>query len=412
MPEEVHGWLKRLGLIERHFQTGDSGISVIADKPVKTSPHMIRLDKIPLTRPMITTRCKERVMEVLSSGHLTEGPVTRTFENAVKQFVGASYCLATTSCTTGLDMALRAIGVGTGDEVIVPDYTYPATAMAVRLLGATPVIVDIDPQTMLVDYDALEAAITPATKALIPVSLFGNPLDADRLTAIKKRHKVWIIEDAACSLGASYKGRLVGELADITIFSLHPRKILTTGEGGLVVTNDNQLADWMDSFKHFGLDMRSGTSRSDATFLRPGTNYKMSDILAAVGLGQMEDIDNILQERQLLAKRYEACFAKIPGIILPHVTFGGAHAYQSFCIFVENRDQIKETLCTQGIEVQIGTYALHRQPAFREDHGCRVNGPCTNSDWVFDHCLALPLYLGMTFTEQDQVVEALCQALR
>jgi dTDP-4-amino-4,6-dideoxygalactose transaminase len=377
----------------------------------KRYPGKTQLYKIPLIRPRIGKHCKERVMEVLDSGHLTEGSVTHTFENTVRQFVGVTHCLATTSCSTGLDMALHAIGVAAGDEVIVPDYTYPATAAAVRLLGATPVIVDVDPQTMLVDYAALEAAITPATKALLPVSLFGNPLDADRLAAIKNHHEVWIVEDAACSLGASYKGRLVGGLADITVFSLHPRKILTTGEGGLVVTEDAQLAEFMDSYKHFGLDMHHSTSPRDATFLRIGSNYKMSDILAAVGLGQMEEIDNILKERRFLAKRYEARLAKIPDITLPRATFGGEHAYQSFCIFLENRNQIMDTLREQGIEVQIGTYALHRQPAFRDDPDCRVNGSCTNSDWVFDHCLALPLFHGMTFAEQDQVVEALCQSM-
>ena len=150
----------------------------------------------------------------------------------MREYTGAACCLAATSCTTGLDMALRALGIGPGDEVAVPDYTYPATATVVRLLGASATLVDVDPRTMLVDYDALEAAITPATKAVMPVSLFGNPLDWDRLDDIRRRRGVFLIEDAACALGSSYKGRRTGILADITVFSLHPRKTVTTGEGG------------------------------------------------------------------------------------------------------------------------------------------------------------------------------------
>lgn len=367
--------------------------------------------EIPLTRPYISPKVKDSVLEVLDSGHLTEGPVTRKLEKTVSEYVGANHCLAVTSCTTGLELALRAIGVGPGDEVIVPDYTYPATANVVAIVGAQIVLVDVDPVTMLIDYDDLERAVTPATKAILPVSTFGNPLDYERLFRLKEKHNFQIIEDAACSLGAEYRDRRVGAVADITVFSLHPRKILTTGEGGLVMTDSDNLAEWMKSYKHFGQDLHHGGSSRDAIFRQTGTNYKMSDILAAVGMGQLEDIDLILQERRYLAEGYQTQLANIPDITLPRTTSNGLHAYQSFCVLLENRNQIMDTLRGQGIEVQIGTYALHRQPAFRDNPDCRLNSSLKNSNWVFDHCLALPLFHGMTPEEQTRVVKALCQAM-
>ena len=176
--------------------------------------------KIPLIKPFINDDIKKRVLAVLDSGHLTEGPVTREFEESCRAYLGCKYCIAVTSCTVGLEVALRCLGVGKGDEVIVPDYTYPATADVVRLVGAKTVLVDVDPTTMLIDYDALVAAITPETKAILPVSLFGNPLDYDRLAAIKDKYGIFIIEDAACSLGSEYKGRKVGAIGDMAAFFL------------------------------------------------------------------------------------------------------------------------------------------------------------------------------------------------
>lgn len=209
--------------------------------------------KIPLIRPYITEEVKQEVNRVLDSGYLTEGPVTAALENAVRDYIGCGHVLAVCNCTVGLEMALRALGIGPGDEVIVPDYTYPATVDVINIVGATAILVDICTETMLIDYDAAEAAITDRTSAIMPVSLFGNPLNWDRLSQIKKKHDLFIIEDAACSLGATYKGIKTGTLADISVFSLHPRKFITTGEGGLITTNNPEWAEWMMSYKHFGM---------------------------------------------------------------------------------------------------------------------------------------------------------------
>ena len=205
--------------------------------------------KIPLIKPYITQEVKDKVCDILDSGYLTEGAATRELENSFRDYVGCKYALAVCNCTVGLEMALRAMRVGPGDEVIVPDYTYPATASVVEIVGARIILVDVDPRSMLIDYEAVERAITDKTRAIIPVSIFGNPLDYQRLTRIKEKYNIFIVEDAACSIGAEFKGTKVGNLADISVFSLHPRKFITTGEGGIVTTNNEKWARWMDSYK-------------------------------------------------------------------------------------------------------------------------------------------------------------------
>lgn len=277
--------------------------------------------KIPLIKPYITDDVKNKVMEVLDSGYLTEGPITEKFQEHVASYVGAPHGIAVSSCTTGLELALRCLNIGPGDEVIVPDYTYPATGAVVNIVGATAVIVDINPETLLIDYSALEEAITPKTKAVIPVSLFGNPLDWKRLSAIKQKYGILIIEDAACALGSSYQDKKTGSLADITVFSHHPRKFITTGEGGTVTTGNTEWADWMNSYKHFG--MGKSHSRAATEFLRIGTNYKLSNVLAAIGLAQMEQINNLLTERRRLAETYCNLLSGTSRIRLPKVTEGG-----------------------------------------------------------------------------------------
>lgn len=365
--------------------------------------------RIPLIKPFITDALKTQVCDVLDTGYLTEGPVTRDFEQAIADKVGAARCLAVTSCTTGLELALRAMGVGPGDEVIVPDYTYPATATVVEIVGAKIVIVDVDPQTMLIDYDALEAAITPRTKAAIPVSLFGNPLDWARLNEIKEKYDIFMLEDAACALGSAYEGKMTGSLADISVFSHHPRKFITTGEGGTVTTDNEEWAEWMHSYKHFGMGLNE--SRAATEFMRIGTNYKLSNVLAAIGLAQMTDMDDLLAERRELAVCYRELLADVDGVSLPRITESGAHSWQTFCVFVEHRDRIMQTLRDSGIEAQIGTYSLHMHPAFADNANCRIEGDMAGSRYAYDHALALPMFHAMTEAEQAEVVAALEEAV-
>ena len=364
---------------------------------------------IPLTRPYINQEVKDKICEVLDSGYLTEGQVTRDLERTFEDYVGCKHAIAVTSCTTGLEMALRALGVGPGDEVIIPDFTFPATADVAAIVGAEIVLVDIDPNTMLVDYEALEKAITPKTKVIIPVSLFGNPLDYDRLWAIKDKFGVNIVEDAACSIGAEFKGVKVGNSSDISVFSLHPRKFITTGEGGMVTSNNSEWAKWMDSYKHFGLGGEGlGTA---ATFDSIGTNYKLSNIQAAVGLVQMGHIEDLLTRRLELAEGYIAKLNGHRNVVIPKTTPNGKHSRQSFCIYVENRDEVMQKIRATGVEVQIGTYALHMHKAFNQNKNCHIIGDMPNSRYAFEHCLTLPLYHDMTEEEQEFVVTHLIKII-
>jgi dTDP-4-amino-4,6-dideoxygalactose transaminase len=360
------------------------------------------VSRIPLIRPWITDEVKAKVLEVLDRGYLTEGPVTAEFERACRDHIGCRHAIAMCNCTVGLETALRAAGVAAGDEVIVPDYTYPATASVVDIVGATAVLVDVDPETMLADYAAIEAAVTPRTRAVMPVSLFGNPLDYDRLDAIKRRHGLVIVEDAACSIGARWCGRPVGGFADASVFSFHPRKFITTGEGGLVTTDRDDWAEWMVSYKHFG--MVETASREGTVFGRIGTNYKLSNVLAAIGLVQMRHVEELLSERRRLAERYTALLADHPAVKPMRVTAGGECSWQSYCVVVRDRDRVMKALRAEGIEAQIGTYALHLHPAYRGNPRCRAAGDLVGSRAAFERCLVLPLYHGMTEAEQDRVV--------
>ena len=347
--------------------------------------------KIPLIKPYITEEIKQKVLDVLDSGYLTEGPVTKEFESAFSEYVGSDHAIAVTSCTTGLELALRALGVGPGDEVIVPDYTYPATASVVTIVGAHCRIVDIDPDTMLIDYEKLDRAMTKKTKAIIPVSLFGNPLDYDKLNKIKAKHGIFIVEDAACSIGAEYKNEKVGNQADISVFSLHPRKFITTGEGGMVTTNNSIWAEWMNSYKHFGMDMQN-SAREEISFTMPGTNYKLTNIQAAIGLGQLDKADMLLLDRRIHASQYDDMFIGLEDVSIPITTPGGTHSYQSYCVFTSSRDRIMKALRQQGIEAQIGTYSLHSHVAFQNNNLFTVDGDMSGSKQAYRNCLTLPLY--------------------
>ncbi len=367
------------------------------------------MNNIPLIRPYMTEEVKAAVCDVLDSGYLTEGPVTLEFEELFQAYIGCDYALAVTSCTTGLEMALRAVHIGPGDEVIVPDYTYPATADVVAIVGATAVIVDVNRDTMLIDYHALEQAITQKTKAIIPVSLFGNPLDYDRLNAIKRQYNLYIIEDAACSIGAEFRGEKVGTQADISVFSLHPRKFITTGEGGMIATNTPEWAEWMRSYKHFGMGVAG--SRLTTHFERIGTNYKLSNILAAVGVVQMRHVDELLARRIELAQNYSHLLQTCQHIESHAVTLHGKHSYQSYCVFINDRDKVMRQMRAEGIEVQIGTYALHHHPAFALGSFCRHDGDFPGSHYAFEHCLTLPLFHELTLEDQERVVKALTRLL-
>ncbi len=361
--------------------------------------------RIPLIRPYLPEGTAELVAKVLDSGLFVEGPLTAEFEAMAAGFLGVPHCIAVDSATTGLEMAVRCLDIGPGDEVIVPDYTFPATALAVMCTGATPVLVDVDPDGMNMDMDAFAQAITPATRAVMPVSTFGNPLDYDRLLPLARERGILVIEDAACAFGAEYDGLPVGSHADMTVFSLHPRKSITTARGGLVTTGNDQWAHWLRSYKCFGKGAQA--TRAETTFDQPGRNAMLPDVLSAIGLPQLKMVGDILKRRRELARRYDTLLDGVEGIRRPSCTTKGLHAYQTYCVFVEQRDRVLSEMRAQGIEAQIGTYSLHKHSVFSRNSNVRIAGAMHHSRWVFDHALALPLYHEMTAAEQDEVVNTL-----
>ena len=265
--------------------------------------------EVPFAKPYFTGTEGDVVAEVISSGWVSQGPKVRDFERTFAERVGALDAVATTNCTTALQLALYVSGVGPGDEVIVPSLSFIATANAVWQNNATPVFADVDPRTYNLDPASVERAITPRTKAIMPVHQLGLPADMDPLLALAHEHGLALVEDAACAVGARYKSRPVGSISPMACFSLHPRKVITTGEGGMIAVNDAEAAARLRKLRQHAMDV-SDLARHSArdvvieSFPERGWNYRMTDLQAALGLCQLEILDWILEERERQAKRY------------------------------------------------------------------------------------------------------------
>ncbi len=340
-------------------------------------------------RPKIDDREISLIKKVLASKILTEGEVTQKFEQKVAKYVKARYAIATTSATTALHTALESLGVK-GKEVLVSDFTFPATALVIELAGGTPVLVDVDKETMNITRDFVEESANESTRFVLPVSLFGNPLEENFYKI--RNHGMKILEDAATNLGTKIGSKYVGSLADITCFSFHPRKIITTGEGGMITTNDKQLAEKCRSYKMFG--------KVGSEFVKTGTNYKISDVLSAIGLAQMEKIEGIIKKRIAQAKIYDELLSKIDFIGVQKPVKNARHTYQSYVCYVTKpnlRDKIRMNLANQNVETQIGTYALHCLPAFRK---YRRKGNLKNSEFLYKNTISLPLHEELTMDDQ------------
>jgi perosamine synthetase len=365
--------------------------------------------RIPLTKPSTDGDEVEEVASVLSTGYLTQGPKVEEFERAVAAIVGARHAFATTSATTALHLSLAALEIGPGDDVLVPDYTFPATANVVIQQGARPVLVDIDPETFTMDPVDLERKVTPSSRAVMPVHAFGLAADMDPILEIAGSHGLAIIEDAACALATTYRDRPVGALGTLGCFSFHPRKSITTGEGGMITTNDDALADRIRLLRSHG-GRRHGNR---FTFEAAGYNYRLSDILAAVGIAQLRKLDRLLHRRRLIAERYRELLADEERVVPPRLPEWDGHVYQSFVVLLEpgiDRDRVITTLADAGIETTLGTYALHREPVFVERYGYSP-GDLPRSNDVFRRALTLPLYPDMRDDDPAYVVARLAEAL-
>jgi dTDP-4-amino-4,6-dideoxygalactose transaminase len=343
--------------------------------------------RIRLGKPDVGAAELAEVAGVLESGMLTMGPKVDELEAELARACEVEHALVVSSGTAALHVAVLALGLQPGDEVVVPAYTFPATANVCALAGLKPVLVDVDPETMNIDPAKIE--VGPRTKATLPVHLFGRPARLEELPGLP------VLEDAAGALGARRAGRACGGLGLLGCLSFHPRKIVTTGEGGAVTTNDAGIADAVRAIRNHGWH-----SIVPPNMPAPGFNYRLSDILAAVGIPQMHRLDELLAERTRIADAYSERLRHLP-VQLPRADEGDVHGWQAYVLQLDDRDRILGELRAQGIEAQIGTYALHHLGAYRDQ------GTFPGATRVFERALALPFHTSLSESDLDRVAEAL-----
>ncbi|MEE9296641.1 MAG: DegT/DnrJ/EryC1/StrS family aminotransferase [Phycisphaerae bacterium] len=373
---------------------------------------------IPLARPLLGDRECAAVADVLRSGWVTQGPVVERFERRVAHYVGAEHAVAVSSGTAALHLALAVLDIGAGDEVIVPSLTFIATANAVRMCGAEPVFAEVDDRTFNIDPISVSRSLTEHTRAIIAVHQFGLPAELDRLRTIAEERQIPIVEDAACALGSEYGGRRIGAHSLLACFSFHPRKVITTGEGGMIVTNDADLADRLRRLRHHGMD-RSDWQRHHhpgahrESYVEAGFNYRLSDIAAAVGVAQMTRIDEMIASRRRLAARYDDALRHHPHLRIVEWTYDARSNRQSYAVCIRegatiDRDTVLARLRQRRIAARHGLACIHREPCYRRAQG---NIALPRSERLSERMLLLPLYPEMSESDQQSVIEALHDAV-
>lgn len=376
--------------------------------------------KIPLTRPLADDAEWKAVRKVVESGWWTQGQRVTEFEESVAAYVGSKEAVACSSCTTALHIALLLMRVEPGDEVIVPSYTWITTANVVRMANALPVFADIDPRTFNLDPVDVESRLTNRTKGIIPVHQFGLPADLERLYEIARRHNLWIVEDAACALGSTYKGKPIGSHSDLVCFSFHPRKVISTGEGGMITINRPGLAPLARSLISHGASLsdRAKDAAQEVAklkqeeFLHVGYNYRLSDLQAAIGVEQMKKLEELLALRARRAQRYNSLLADVPNLALPTIPHGVTFNWESYVVritdgFPSSMERVAQYLLDKGVSCRPGYMACHVQPVYREIYPDLV---LPHTEATLKQAIVLPLYPQMTDTEQDFVVEMLKEA--
>lgn len=379
---------------------------------------------VPIARTSLTEAEIQSVLSPLRSGWLVQGPKVREFEEKWSAFTGAKHSIAVTSCTTALHLSLAALGFGPGDEAIVPAFTWIATANVVEHLGGKVVFCDIDLNTFNIDPAKIEALITPRTRAILPVHLFGLAAEMAAIEAIARKYSLWVVEDAACGFGGRYHRRHVGTLGDAGCFSFHPRKSITTGEGGMITTNDDGLAEKLRRLRDHGAAMsdlqRHLGSRPYLLADHPdaGYNQRMTDLQGALGAAQMARAEDIIAERRRLAGIYDAAFGDLPWLKTPAHIDGLEHGYQSYpCLFQpepvvpeairrinQTRNDWMDRLQQVGISTRPATHAVHMLSFYKQKYGLKPEDlPASRA--ANDCSISLPLFHGMTKEEQGFVIQ-------
>lgn len=375
-------------------------------------------DGIPFARPLVGSEEAEAVSEVVRTGWLTQGPKVAEFEAAVAAYVGARFAIATSSCTTAMHLTLYLSGIGRGDEVIMPTLTCMATANAILQLGAVPVLVDVDARTFNIDPEAARQAVTERTKAVIGIHQFGLPAEMDGIQQFASEHDLFVMEDGALALGARYRGRRIGALGAPTCFSFHGRKIITTGEGGMITTDDEEFTKRARVVRSHGasvsdFDRHNAQGALMTDYPVMGYNFRMTDLQGAVGVEQMKRLPHILNRRQSLAKHYDSRLEGMDHVTVPFVPDHVEHSYQSYMIRLSrnlrlDRSGFLRFTAEQSIAFRHGMPPLHEEPFFK-DRFAPMSFPV--SEDLSRNTLILPLFPEMTPAQQDVVVDKLREGL-
>ncbi len=373
---------------------------------------------IQIAAPFIDEQELEAIKKSLLSGWLTQGPCVADFQKEFAKRHGVRYAVATSNCTTALHLALVALGIGPGDEVIIPSFTWISTANVVEYVGARPVFCDVNRDTYNMSVKSVETLINERTKAIIPVHLFGLCADMEPLLAVCRQHGLSVIEDAACAVGASIRGKMAGSFSDIGCFSFHPRKIVTTGEGGMCVTNHDALAKKLVALRNHGASVSEEKRfEGNRPYVMPefdtlGYNYRMTDFQGALGKSQLSRLDFFIEERRKWADWYRKELKDLKWLITPVVAKGFGHSYQSFVCYIDedktplSRDQILEKLHLNGVGARPGTIAIHMQNYYARKYNIKIDSLPISKDCAL-HSLAIPLHNRMSMDDYHYVVSIL-----
>jgi len=374
---------------------------------------------IPIAKPYLTNDEAQAAYDTILTGWITQGPRVQEFEEQFANYVGSKFAVAVSNCTTALHLSMIVAGIGEGDEVICPSMSYIATANSIKYVGAKPVFAEVDPITYNLDVADAEIKITPKTKAILIVHQIGMPADIDAFKELCHKHKLVLIEDAACAVGSSYKEAKIGSHSDLVCFSFHPRKVISTGDGGMISTNNEAYYNRLRLLRQHGMSVNDRVRHLSKTViyedhLEVGYNYRLTDIQAAVGIKQLDKLDWIVSERRKIAKHYIEEFKDINCIRLPVEKDGYFSNYQSFSIFLQDnapieRNELMSKLLDDGIATRRGVMNIHRETAYKAEYAL-ANLP--KSELAADRSIILPLYVPMIEDDIDFIIKKLKKYLQ
>jgi perosamine synthetase len=375
--------------------------------------------KIPVAKPYLTEAEAQSAHDTILTNWVTQGPRVQEFEEKFAAYVGTKYAVAVSNCTTALHLAMIVADIKEGDEVICPSMSYIATANSIRYVNAVPVFAEVHSETYNIDAVHAEKLITPKTKAILIVHQIGLPADIDAFKALCKKHNLKLIEDAACAAGSSYKGNKIGSHSDLVCFSFHPRKVITTGDGGMISTNSEEYYNRLKLLRQHGMSVNDRVRHNSTQViiedhLEVGYNYRLTDIQAAVGIKQLERLDSIIAERRKIAERYNSAFRDLKGVRLPVEPKDYFTNWQSYVLYLDKNCSIKrnalmQLLLDKGVATRRGVMTTHRESAYKNE---KLRSPLPASEDAADNSIVIPLYVPMKDEEIEYVITEISALLK